>query len=171
MTVVLGLDPGSISLGYGLIELRGGSVRHLAHGEIRASKSMALPRRLALLHTGLAEVLDRYEPAQVSLERVFLARNPAAALTLGQARGMILLAVGQRELTLAEYSPGAVKLAVGGHGRSRKEEVATMVGRLLGVSLAGSSSDSTDALALALCHVHHMDRERMLAKAARGPKP
>jgi crossover junction endodeoxyribonuclease RuvC len=109
-------------------------------------------------------VLDRYRPDAVSLEKVFLARNPAAALTLGQARGVILLAVGERELELAEYSPGEVKLSVGGHGRSRKDEVATMVGRLLGVPLRDATPDSTDALALALCHVHHMDRRRMLAR-------
>lgn len=168
MTVVLGLDPGSIRLGYGVVEVRGGRVRHLGHDTLRAPRALPLPRRLALLHEGLVDVLARWKPHAVSLEKVFLARNAATALTLGQARGMILLTVGQMELELAEYSPGAVKLAVGGHGRSRKEDVAAMIGRLLGVSLEGSSPDSTDALALALCHVHHMDRERILARVARG---
>jgi crossover junction endodeoxyribonuclease RuvC len=167
MSVVLGLDPGSIKLGYGVVESRAGRLQHLAHGTLTAPRSLTLPRRLARLFDQLTAVLDEHPPDAVGLERVFTARNPAAALTLGQARGMILLAMGQRDLEVAEYAPGEVKLAVGGSGRSSKEQVAALVARLLGVKLAEATADSTDALAIAICHAESLSRRRLLERAAR----
>jgi len=168
MTRILGLDPGSIHMGYGVVEASAGRLRHLDHGTLSAPRSWAVARRLAALHAGLEEVLDRHRPDSVAIERVFTARNVASALTLGQARGTALLAVGQRELDLAEYAPGAVKLAVVGHGRASKEQVAQMVGRLLGIGTDGMGRDSSDALAIAICHSHGLERAHLLRRAGRS---
>ena len=167
MSVVVGVDPGSINLGFGVVEVKGSKISHLDHGTLSAKRGMSLDRRLPILYSGLCEVLDRYNPDAISIERVFHARNAQSALVLGHARGVILLAAGQRELALAEYAPSEVKLAVGGHGRSSKEQVAAMAARILSTSLDGAGHDSTDALAIAICHAHQLGRDRLLARTQR----
>lgn len=168
MTRILGLDPGSIHMGFGVVEASGGRLRHVDHGTLSAPRSSDLPRRLATLYAGLEEILDRHTPDAVAVESVFTARNVASALTLGQARGALLLAIGQRDLDLAEYAPGAVKLAVVGHGRASKDQVAQMVGRLLGIGTDGMGRDSSDALAIAICHSHGLERARLLKRVERS---
>ena len=162
MTLIVGIDPGSHRLGYAAIEADGQRLRHLAHGTLKAPSREPLHRRLAFLHTRLREVLeetsrlDRGKPVEVAIERVFTAKNHASALTLGQARGIILLAVGQCGYALAEYAPAEVKKAVTGNGRASKAQVAAMVGRILGVEVSEKESDSTDALAMAICHAANL---------------
>ena len=169
MTLIVGLDPGSIRLGYAVIEITHGKLRHLSHGTLSASRSQPLHERLALLYSKLSGVFEEYSQMteattmDVSIEKVFVARNFASALTLGQARGMILLAVGQRGCGLAEYAPAEIKKAVTGSGRASKEQVATMVSRILGIRISGEKSDSTDALAAAICHAANLQTERSLA--------
>ena len=170
MSVILGLDPGSLKLGYGVIEVSGNRLSHRTHGTIATSSRQALPQRLASLYRELVALVEEHRPDAVALERVFTARNPKSALTLGQARGMILLLVGQYELDLAEYTPGEVKLAVGGHGRSSKGQVAAMVEHLLRVRLDGAGPDSTDALAIAVCHGHGLDRRRMMSRIVKSQR-
>ncbi len=168
MTVVLGLDPGSINLGYGVIEVHGNRLTHRDHGTLSSKRGKALSLRLAELFEGLTEVLDRQAPDAIAIERVFMARNVSSALTLGHARGMILTAVGQRDLELAEYAPSEVKLAVCGHGRGSKDQVEIMVRRLLGLDLQHETSDSSDALAIAVCHAHSLGRQRVLRRVGRA---
>ena len=167
MTLIAGLDPGSLRLGYGVIEARGSSLRAVAHGTLTAPRGQALPARLALLYEQLCSILDRHGPAEMAVEKVFTARNPASALTLGQARGMILLACGQRALPLAEYAPAEIKKAVTGNGRAGKEQVTAMVGRLLALPAPGPEVDAADALAVALCHAAALRLRHSLARSTR----
>jgi crossover junction endodeoxyribonuclease RuvC len=166
--IVLGIDPGSLNLGYGVVRTEGSKLQHLAHGCLRAPRGMDIARRLAKLHAELVVLLDRFEPDAVAIERVFTAKNPKSALTLGQARGAILVAVGAKKLPLAEYAPAEVKLAVGGHGSCSKEQLARMAERITGISLADASADASDALAIAICHAQAVAREEWLARSQRG---
>lgn len=168
MRTVLGIDPGSLNLGYGVVRVSGSKLEHLAHGCLKAPRSMAVAERLAKLHRELSDILDAHAPDAVAIERVFTARNPKSALTLGQARGAILVAVGERKLPLAEYAPAEVKLAVGGHGSCSKEQLARMAGRIVGVSLDDAGPDASDALAIAICHAQAMGREEWLARSQRA---
>lgn len=165
MSRVLGLDPGSLRLGYGLIEASGSRLSHRAHGVLVAPRNRELPERLSILFDQLEELLDRERPDAVALEKVFAARNVHSALTLGQARGVILLALARRGLALAEYAPAEVKLSVAGHGRAEKSQLAAMVARLLRVRLEDAGLDATDALAIAICHAQELSRERLLRRA------
>ena len=167
MIRLLGLDPGSRRLGWGVIESEGSTLRYVAHGTLVAKESQALPARLVTLFEGLEDVFARFAPQSVGLEQVFTGRNPRSALTLGQARGVVMLCVGRHEVDLAEYAPAAIKLAVAGNGRASKAQLAGMVQRLLGVDLAGSSEDSTDALAVAVCHAHGRQRSALVERARR----
>ena len=163
MIRIAGLDPGSLKLGYGVIEASADRLRHVAHGTLSAPPSEPLYRRLALLYDQLNAVLDEHLPGEVAIERVFMARNVSSALTLGQSRGMILLAAGQRELDLAEYTPAEIKKAVTGNGRANKHQVAAMVGRILQMSITEGEFDSTDALSIAICHAAVVQTRRSLA--------
>jgi len=152
MPILLGLDPGSHRLGYGVIESRGQGLVHLAHGTLVATRQQALHLRLAQLYDGLDQILQDYQPDCVAIEKIFTARNVASALTLGHARGMILLAAGQHRLDIHEYSAAEVKKAVTGNGRASKTQVSSMVKRLLSLREPVADEDSGDALAVALCH-------------------
>jgi crossover junction endodeoxyribonuclease RuvC len=165
MTRLLGLDPGSRRLGWGAIEVDGSRIVHLGHGTIVAPERHPLPERLVLLHDELEKVLGRVEPVSIGLEQVYTGRNPKSALTLGQARGVVMLCVGRRGLELAEYAPAEIKVAVTGNGRSAKSQIARMLERLLAVDLADAGEDSTDALAVAVCHAHGRQRRRLVERA------
>ena len=165
MTRLLGLDPGSRRLGWGVIEVRGSRLVHLDHGTLAACDREPLAERLAHLSAGLDEVILRFAPQSAAVERVFTARNIHAALTLGHARGVVLAALGRYKLAVSEYAPAEIKLAVTGHGRATKDQLAHMVGRLLGVDLHAAGADSTDALAIAVCHAHGRQRENLIARA------
>lgn len=165
MIRLLGLDPGSRRLGWGVIEVEGSRLHHIGHGTLTALGSEPLSERLARLSAGLDEVLALHRPQSAGVEKVFTARNIHAALVLGHARGVALAALGRYKLPVAEYAPAEVKLAVAGHGRATKEQLAHMVGRLLGIDLRDAGADSTDALAIAVCHAHGRQREALLARA------
>lgn len=168
MTVLLGVDPGTRRMGWGAISVEGSRLRHLGHGTLAARDRDSVAQRLAALHEQLLEVLGQYPPDELALEKVFTGRNPASALTLGQARGIVLLEVGRRGLDLAEYAPAEVKVAVAGSGRASKEQVAQMVHRLLSCDLSDAGPDATDALALAICHAHGRRRRRLVERARGG---
>lgn len=163
MIRIAGLDPGSLKLGYGVIEASAGRLRHVAYGTLSAPRSQPLHRRLAILYDQLNEMLDEHLPDEVAIEKVFTAKNVSSALTLGQSRGMILLAVGRREVKLAEYAPAEIKKAVTGNGRAEKHQLAAMVGRILQINIASGEFDSTDALSIAICHAAVLQTARSLA--------
>jgi crossover junction endodeoxyribonuclease RuvC len=167
--VILGIDPGSLITGWGLIELIGTQLHHLAHGTIAASAAMALPSRLSQIHTGLRGIIERHQPATVSLEKVFFSRNAQSALKLGQARGVALLAAAERQLSISEYSAAEIKLAVVGYGRASKEQVQRMVSVLL--CLRGAiRADAADALASAICHAHRRSFQDLVVRSYGGVK-
>jgi crossover junction endodeoxyribonuclease RuvC len=153
MPRILGVDPGSRLAGYGIIDLIGSNVRHVAHGTLRLGRSEALSPRLHALHAHLAELIQEYRPTVLVVERVFFGKNVHSLIQLGQARGVVLLAGEQAGLKLFEYAPTEVKQAVGGSGRAGKEQVSRMVQLLVGEQKL-ETLDASDALALAICHAH-----------------
>ena len=152
MTIPLGIDPGSRHTGYGVIEQVGNRSRALAFGTISTSGAEMAPR-LGTIFAGLCEVMSAHRPEEVSIEKVFMARNPDSALKLGQARGAALTAVVQSGVPVFEYSARQVKQAVVGRGGAEKVQVAEMVKHLLGLEKR-PQEDAADALAIALCHAH-----------------
>jgi len=149
---ILGVDPGSRITGYGLVEVQGSRSRCLAQGVIKLPEQ-ALEQRLLRLLTGLRELIAEYRPDEVAMEQVFVRRNVASALVLGQARGAALCAVAEAGLPLHEYAPASIKLAVAGNGRAEKPQIQRMVKVLLNLP-AAPAEDAADALACALCHAH-----------------
>jgi crossover junction endodeoxyribonuclease RuvC len=149
MTIIIGIDPGSRKTGYGVVQVKGTSTIHVAHGCL-ALKGEALAERLQQIFLGLREVIQQYQPEEAAIEQVFMHENPSSALKLGQARGAALVALG---IAAVEYSARSIKQAIVGYGAASKDQVQQMVKRLL--QLEGKiQSDAADALAIALCHAH-----------------
>jgi crossover junction endodeoxyribonuclease RuvC len=149
--IVLGVDAGSLSTGYGVVEAVGNRHRALDYGAIRNVPERTHPERLARIHARLLEVIDRYGPAVLALEEAFVARNAQSALKLGQVRGAVMVAAIGRGLEVMEFSPAEVKAAVTGHGRAEKAQVQLMVKALLGLTRVPEPHDAADALAVAIC--------------------
>ncbi|MDX1803123.1 MAG: crossover junction endodeoxyribonuclease RuvC [Alcanivorax sp.] len=152
MTLILGIDPGSRRTGYGVIKQVGNRCQALAFGTIQTTHK-EMPPRLGDIFTGIADVVLAHGPAEVSIEKVFMARNADSALKLGQARGAAIAAVMQARVPVFEYSARQVKQAVVGKGSAEKVQVAEMVKHLLGLDRR-PQEDAADALAIALCHAH-----------------
>ncbi|MEM7219216.1 MAG: crossover junction endodeoxyribonuclease RuvC [Pseudomonadota bacterium] len=153
MARILGIDPGSVVSGYGIIEQSGSRAPvYVTSGCIRSPRG-EMPARLGVIYAGVREVIRAYRPDAVSIERVFLARNPQSALKLGQARGVAIAAAVADDLPIAEYAPREVKLAITGTGGAAKDQVQYMVRVLLGLD-GTPAEDAADALALAICHVN-----------------
>lgn len=152
---VLGVDPGSRFMGYGVVEEKRGRLVHVGHGVIKVHESAPLAERLRDLHAALSEALARYKPQAVAVEGVFTFRNARSALVLGHARGVALLAAAQVGLAVHEYAPARVKKSVGAGGADGKDAVARMVRTLLDLDAATlERADASDALAVALCHLN-----------------
>lgn len=149
---VLGVDPGSRQTGYGVVDHFRGSLRYVASGRVETTAG-PFSGRLADIYRGMGKVIAEYLPAEFAIEEVFLARNPASALKLGQARGVAIAAAVGAGLPVSEYASRAVKLAVVGSGRADKAQVQFMVRALLGLD-AEPPTDAADALAVAICHVN-----------------
>lgn len=162
---ILGLDPGSVHTGYGLVEKRGSQVRSLDSGRISCRRGLEMPDRLGYLAAELDTLLDRWQPETVVLESLFHGRNTRSLIVLAQARGALISVLARRGLEIREYSPAEVKSAVTGNGRAGKEQVARMVGLLLGLDCGKLTADAADALAVALCGAQ---RRRMDALRGRG---
>ena len=160
---LIGIDPGLRNAGWGVIEVDGPSFRHVANGTVRAGGE-SLAERLRGLHEGLSEVIAAHAPRAAALERVFVNRDGAGTLKLGQARGVALLALAQAGLDVGEYAPNAVKKAVTGVGHAAKAQIEHMVKlELPGVVLDGP--DAADALAIAICHAIHVRQGGRIAAA------
>ncbi len=161
---VLGIDPGSLITGFGVVEQEANRLQALAWGAVRTSAKQALPERLKRIYAGLAEPLEAWQPDAVSVERVFFADNAKTALTLGHARGVALLAAAHAGLPLVEYSALEIKMAVVGYGRAAKSQVQHMVKLLLHLEAPPQPADAADALAAAICHVHTHGFRRRLSR-------
>jgi crossover junction endodeoxyribonuclease RuvC len=164
---VLGIDPGLRNLGWGVIDVAGAKLSHVANGICHSAPGEGegdLAQRLLTLHTQLTEVLRRYAPDAAAVENTFVNKDAVATLKLGQARGIALLVPAQAGLTVGEYAPNAVKKTVVGVGHADKGQVEHMVRvHLPGVVIAGA--DAADALAIAICHAHHLQSAGRLALA------
>jgi crossover junction endodeoxyribonuclease RuvC len=161
---LLGIDPGLRYTGWGLIEVSGNRLRHLADGVIATDGDAPVPERLRTLHDALALLLEQHRPHEAAVEETYVNRNGTATLKLGYARGVALLAPALAGILVAEYAAKTVKLSVVGTGGAAKEQVQMMVRRLLPGALIGRA-DAADALAVAICHAHHR------ATAARWRNP
>lgn len=159
--LLLGLDPGLASTGWGLISADGNRLTHVGNGQIRTDSALSLPTRLMALDMALTDLILEHRPNGVAVEEVFVNTNPQSTLKLGQARGVILLAAARSGMDVGEYAARLVKKAVVGVGNASKEQVHAMVARLLpGVKIAGP--DAADALAVAITHAHHLASARRI---------
>jgi crossover junction endodeoxyribonuclease RuvC len=161
---LLGLDPGLRFTGWGLIEVQGNRLRHVADGVIATDSACAVPARLCVLHDALTALLILHRPDEAAVEETYVNRNGAATLKLGYARGVVLLAPARAGIPVIEYGAKSVKLSVVGTGNAEKAQVADMVRRLLPGSLA--RADAADALAVAICHAHHRSSRAAWARAS-----
>lgn len=152
--IILGLDPGLGTTGWGVIRSEGSRLSHIANGQIRTDAKAPLATRLLALDTALAAVIAQYRPDGAAVEEVFVNANPQSTLKLGQARGVVLLCAARSGAVVGEYAARLVKQAIVGTGGADKRQVQAMLGVLLpGVKFTGA--DAADALAVAICHAHH----------------
>ncbi|HZT90201.1 MAG TPA: crossover junction endodeoxyribonuclease RuvC [Stellaceae bacterium] len=156
---VLGLDPGLRHTGWGIIDVVGNRLSHVADGVAHAPVDAPLASRLVTLFRQIVAVLEQFRPDEAAVEETFVNKNPASTLKLGVARGVVLLAPAERGLPVSEYSANLVKKSVVGAGHAEKPQVQMMVRRLL-PGCAGIAADAADALAVAICHAHHAQTQR-----------
>ena len=163
--ILIGLDPGLGTTGWGVIAAEGNRLSHIANGQLRTDAKAELAQRLLDLSEKLGAVLVEHDPAAAAVEEVFVNENPQSTLKLGQARGVVLLAAAARGIAVGEYAARLVKKAVVGTGGADKSQVHAMVQRLLpGARIAGA--DAADALAVAITHAHHLASRRALGSHA-----
>jgi crossover junction endodeoxyribonuclease RuvC len=153
--IVLGIDPGLANTGYGVVARRGGRLVALDGGCVQTPAGLAPELRLAAIHARVGELLDEHEPGAVALEELYFGANARSAFAVGQARGAVMLAAGQRGVPCSGYTPQQVKGAVCGTGRAPKDQVGRMVQALLVLAEPPTPDHAADALAVAICHVNH----------------
>jgi len=149
--IILGIDPGTAALGYGIVERTGGRLRGIDHGCVVTSPDLPLGQRLVAIHEAMLELIAMHEPAVVAVERLYFSRNAQTAMAVGHARGVVLLAAAESGRPVREATPGEVKSAVAGYGAADKEQVSRMVQLVLGLSARPTPDDAADALAIAIC--------------------
>ena len=150
--VILGIDPGTASMGYGIVEFKQSQFKPLTYGVLRTQKGVDAGQRLKILFEGLNALMDEYQPDHVVVEALFFSRNTTTAISVGQARGVAVLAAGLRQTPVYEYTPLQVKQSVAGYGRADKKQVQFMVRALLNMNVIPKPDDAADALAITICH-------------------
>ena len=150
--IALGFDPGTARLGYGVIA-SDPDPRAIDYGIIATDADLPMAQRLVEIHEAVTELIQVFRPDAVAVERLFFAQNVTTAMTVGQARGVVLLAAAQRGLPVAEYAPSEVKQAIVGYGKADKRQIQEMVRIMLGLESVPRPDDAADALAIAICHV------------------
>lgn len=166
---IIGLDPGLRHTGWGVIAVDGNRLRHIADGAVHPAPTGTLAERLVALFEGLGTVLAAHRPDAAAVEETFLNKNPGSTLKLGAARGVVLLAPALKGIPVAEYSANLIKKSVVGAGHADKHQVEVMVRMLLPGVVA--SGDAADALAVAICHAHHVQTNRVWAASKSGAEP
>ncbi len=164
--LVLGIDPGTANTGYGVVRGAGARLRAIDEGVIQTRAGVPLERRLADIHQRVGELLDEHQPEAMAIEELYFGANVRTAFAVGQARGVVLLAAGQRGVPTRSYTPQQVKGAVCANGRADKAQVARMVTRLLGLAAPPTPDHVSDALAVAVCHLNHSPLARAVAGAS-----
>ena len=163
--IVLGVDPGTAATGYGIVQQRPEGLRALDYGCLDTSPDLPLPERLVAIHALIGDLIDLHKPTLVGVERLFFSRNAQTAFAVGQARGVVLLAAGERQIPVRDATPNEVKSAVAGYGAADKGQVQRMVQLVLGMSELPTPDDAADALAVAIC-VANRERPGALLEAA-----
>ena len=163
--IVLGIDPGLANTGFGVVRRRSGRLVALDGGVIETRPDSPPEKRLAIIHQGVADLIAVHEPDAVALEELYFGQNARSALAVGQARGVVMLAAGQKRLPCFHYTPQQVKSAVCGTGRAPKDQVQRMVQAILSLPEPPSPDHAADALAVAVCHANHAPLTRALAVA------
>ncbi len=166
--ILIGIDPGTATTGFGVIEKRGDRVTYRACGVITTPPGDDAPTRLRTIYDQFNALLDEWRPEEVATERLFFTNNVTTGIPVGRALGVILLALAQRGLPWTEYTPTQVKSAVVGTGRAEKKQVQFMVTRLLGLADVPKPDDAADALAVAICHAHSMRLGTLVKAGVRG---
>ena len=151
---VLGIDPGTMVTGYGVVDDINGKLSHVTHGTIEGRRKDSFPDRLKLIFDGLNKVIEEYKPDSIALEEVFYGKSVKSAIKIGEARGIAILCTATANIPLAEYAPTVIKRAVVGSGNAQKVQVSEMVKVILALSEAPEKFDASDALAIAICHCH-----------------
>jgi crossover junction endodeoxyribonuclease RuvC len=164
---VLGIDPGSNTTGYGILEESGGVIRHVDNGNISPGTKLPFHKRLHVIYDGLIELIEEHRPDAVAIENVFVAKNARSSLLLGHARGVAMLAASCAGLAIEEYTPSQVKLAITGSGRAGKEQIQHMVKAILSLPEI-ACEDASDALAVAICHLNSAGLRTALARSQGG---
>jgi crossover junction endodeoxyribonuclease RuvC len=152
---VLGIDPGSETLGWGVVDGNGSKYELVGFGTVKSNRKQQFSKRLLNIYNGVAEIMAEHSPDVLSVEDTFYAVNVGVALKLGQVRGLMLLLAEQRGIEIAEYAPRLVKQTVVGYGNAEKHQVQEMVRILLRMKKVPTPNDAADALAIAICHFHH----------------
>jgi len=154
--IVIGIDPGLARMGYGVLEVTNGEIRAVCYGCTETSGKDRASERLLKIYTEVGILFEKYQPAHLSLEKLFFTRNISSAMGVSEVRGIILLAAEQRKIPVAEYTPNQVKQAITGSGRADKRQMQEMIKRLLRLTEIPTPDDAADALSIALCHIHIM---------------
>ena len=165
--IVLGIDPGTAALGYGLVEQVPGRLRAVDYGCLTTSPDLPLGDRLLAIHACVAGLIEKHRPILIGVERLFFSRNVQTAFAVGQARGVAMLCAGQAAIECFSYTPQQVKGAVCGSGAAPKEQVSRMVAALLALPAPPRPDHAADALAVAICHANHAPLQSALAQATR----
>lgn len=162
---VLGIDPGSETLGWGVVEGSGLRYSPVDFGTVRSAPKLAFSKRLAGIYQGVSDVIGRFSPDVLSIEEAFYAANVSVAMKLGQVRGVVLLLAEQRGIEIAEYAPRLIKQTIVGYGAAEKHQVGEMVKLLLRLNSIPRPHDAADALAIAICHFHHAGMRDRIASS------
>jgi crossover junction endodeoxyribonuclease RuvC len=160
--LALGIDPGTATMGYGVVRGRGEGLSLVTCGAITTPSTMPLAERLQVIYLSLIDLIDRHRPDEVAVEALFFNKNVRTALAVGQARGVALLAAAHRGIAVSEYTPLQVKQTVVGYGRATKQQVQQMLPVLLDLSFVPEPDDAADAVAIAICHLHLSQLARVL---------
>ena len=158
---ILGLDPGTATTGYGIVDVEEGEFTAVTYGVIKTPAKMPMPQRLQIIQQELQQLLDDYQPDSVGVEEVFFGRNVTTAITVGPARGVLLLTLANAGLPIGEYSPPKIKDAVTGYGKADKAQVQLMVRNLLDLEETPRPDDAADGLAVAITHYHYQRFESL----------
>ncbi|GAC1615292.1 MAG: crossover junction endodeoxyribonuclease RuvC [Ktedonobacteraceae bacterium] len=163
--IALGIDPGTAIVGYAVVMAKGSDLQVLTCDVVTTPAKMPLAQRLQLIYEGLSAVIATYKPNEAAMEQLFFAKNARTAMTVGQARGVAMLALANGGLSVAEYTPMQVKQAVTGYGSANKEQVGEMVRILLKLAQVPRPDDAADAAAVAICHLNTLPYSKLLSNA------
>lgn len=163
--IILGIDPGLASTGWGVIAVENNNEKMLDYGIVETSKDVGLSERLEAIHKDLKTIIDEFKPNAAAVEDIYFYKNVKTAIQVAQARGVVLMTAAEMDITLFEYTPLQIKQALVGYGRADKKQIQKMVMTVLNLDAIPSPDHSADALAIALCHAHSAKRRILLQKA------